>query len=644
MLKRRLIKFLKKENALIAVIVILAYLLRVLPYLLGYPIPFTEDGIRDFQQVQYLVDNHKINFIDSYYNYGAFPVLHLLVFAVSLIGFEPIKIFLFLPQIFPCLGILFFYLFLRKHFSDGISLLSCFLLSVFGPHIHWSSQPVRETVGLFFFPLIIYLFDKEVFGPNAGKSILNKVLVTISMILIILSHHWSNIMVICWLLFYSLFFLKDSKKLSYALSMTAGFLFCTLFYWFFAFRLAFTLIITPFKLIFLILLIITAAFIGGVFLVRRVDLNTMKRGWCFSFCLLVLFSFFLIIFRSNLIPLHYPFQLWMMLGIFLVLSLIGFFFTREQKLNDITIINIFYLIFWITAIAFFVFRGKALAEMPFDPYRTLEFSIFSVAPIAAAGFLIICKKIRFFGQIMAIILIFLATLTYPPIFVYKNTFAGTIFYDVRSDIRYISKDTIDLMQWANEHGYSVTSNIPEIRSYQDTFYPPQEEKVVMITKADYVINENYRYIKDPILRIFHLEEWMGEIDKSTIIYSNETGYLIPLLRKSEFVSQDIPARLTVGQKREVSITIKNTGSEIWVPGESGHALGSQNPQDNHIWGLVRVCPSERVVPGEKAKFVFKIKAPSTPGVYNFQWRMLKEHVEWFGEFTPNMEIVVVSAD
>ena len=635
--------FFKKEKTLIILIIILAYLLRVLPYLSGYSIPFTEDGIRDFQQVKYLIDNNKINFTDSYYNYGAFPVLHLLVFGISKLGFDPLKVFLFIPQIFPSLGILFFYLFLKKYLSVKHSLLACFLISVFGPHIHWSSQPIRETIGLFFFPLIIYLFDREMTDENVRKGILNKILLAISMVLMILSHHWSNIMIIGWLLFYSLFFLKSNKKLPSALLVIGAFLILSLTYWYFAFSLAFTLVATPFRVLSLISLIIGVFFIAGIFLLRRFNLNKIKNNHWRFISLALLTLLLLIILGKKLIPLDYPLQIWMMFFIFLIFAFVGFFHNREQKMNDLALINIFYLIFWIIALSLCIFKERNLAQMPFDPFRTLEFAIFSVAPIAAAGFLTINKKIAYLMPISVIILIFLATLIYPPIFIYKNSFANTIFYDIRSDIRYIPDDTRDLIHWANEHGYNVTSNIPEIRSYQATFYPTKKKKLALITTSDYSINENYHYINDPILRNVHPEQWFGEIDDSTIIYSNEKGYLIPILRNSRFISQGVPQELTPEEQRSVSITIKNTGSEIWVSRkEGGHFLGSQNPQDNQIWRDGRILLPGQIFPGQIVEFTFDITAPDTPGTYDFQWRMVKEYVEWFGEFTPNVEIMVVA--
>lgn len=102
-----------------------------------------------------------------------------------------------------------------------------------------------------------------------------------------------------------------------------------------------------------------------------------------------------------------------------------------------------------------------------------------------------------------------------------------------------------------------------------------------------------------------------------------------------------PATMRAGQEATVSVTFKNTGRTEWVA-SGGFKLGSQNPQDNLLWrdGRVVLNPGERVKPNKMKIFTFPIKAPMTAGKYNFRWRMLREHQEWFGQYTPNFEVTV----
>ena len=109
--------------------------------------------------------------------------------------------------------------------------------------------------------------------------------------------------------------------------------------------------------------------------------------------------------------------------------------------------------------------------------------------------------------------------------------------------------------------------------------------------------------------------------------------------QSEFVSQSVPAIMTGGEAYNVTIKMKNIGNTTWEAG-TGYKLGSQNPQDNTRWGTSRAYLTNSVPPGGTAVFTFPVTAPGKAGSYNFQWRMLREGVEWFGQYTPNLVISV----
>ena len=109
--------------------------------------------------------------------------------------------------------------------------------------------------------------------------------------------------------------------------------------------------------------------------------------------------------------------------------------------------------------------------------------------------------------------------------------------------------------------------------------------------------------------------------------------------QSEFVSQTVPAAMTAGEAYTVTIKMKNIGNTTWDPG-TGYKLGSQNPQDNTTWFTNRAELTSPVPPGGVATFTFTVWAPGKAGSYNFQWRMLREGVEWFGPSTPNLVITV----
>ncbi len=116
---------------------------------------------------------------------------------------------------------------------------------------------------------------------------------------------------------------------------------------------------------------------------------------------------------------------------------------------------------------------------------------------------------------------------------------------------------------------------------------------------------------------------------------------VPALRSAQFVRQTVPTFMVVGHKYDVSITMRNTGSEIWSAAQ-GQRLGAQNPTDNQTWGVNRIDLNggDAVTYGQEGTFTARLLAPSAPGAYNFQWKMLKEFVAWFGDLSSNVAVSV----
>ncbi|MCX6812978.1 MAG: NBR1-Ig-like domain-containing protein [Candidatus Azambacteria bacterium] len=101
-----------------------------------------------------------------------------------------------------------------------------------------------------------------------------------------------------------------------------------------------------------------------------------------------------------------------------------------------------------------------------------------------------------------------------------------------------------------------------------------------------------------------------------------------------------PASIGVGQQFFANVTMQNTGTKVWNSDATPHSLGSQNPQDNTRWGLGRVgLPWEPVNPGQSVTFGFTSTAPSTPGSYPFDWKMVEDSIEWFGQTCQSTMVV-----
>ncbi|HEX5751637.1 MAG TPA: M12 family metallopeptidase [Archangium sp.] len=119
------------------------------------------------------------------------------------------------------------------------------------------------------------------------------------------------------------------------------------------------------------------------------------------------------------------------------------------------------------------------------------------------------------------------------------------------------------------------------------------------------------------------------------------AYLYKPYDNAKFIDfQNRPTSVTRGQTFTVTAIFENTGTTAWSIA-AGYKLGSQNPQDNSTWGTHRVALPGTIYTGQWAYITMNLRAPSTPGVYNFQWRMLKENVAWFGQTSTNFTIQVL---
>ncbi len=111
---------------------------------------------------------------------------------------------------------------------------------------------------------------------------------------------------------------------------------------------------------------------------------------------------------------------------------------------------------------------------------------------------------------------------------------------------------------------------------------------------------------------------------------------------AQFVSQTVPATMRAGQPYNVVVKMRNTGTLAWQDG-TGYRLGAQNPVDSRSWvSTGRAHVSGVVATDQVATFTIPVTAPSKPGSYNFQWKMVKDGADWFGESSENLTVVVAA--
>src|SRR5262245_43627954 len=122
---------------------------------------------------------------------------------------------------------------------------------------------------------------------------------------------------------------------------------------------------------------------------------------------------------------------------------------------------------------------------------------------------------------------------------------------------------------------------------------------------------------------------------------SRTPTATPAALAALFVSQSVPASMSAGQQYSVSVRMRNTGTTTWTAAQ-GIRLGAANPYDNYTWGMNRVslAGGDSIAPGQEKVFTWNVTAPQTAGTYNFQWRMVRDGVAWFGDLTTNLAIAV----
>ena len=131
------------------------------------------------------------------------------------------------------------------------------------------------------------------------------------------------------------------------------------------------------------------------------------------------------------------------------------------------------------------------------------------------------------------------------------------------------------------------------------------------------------------------ETWNGYIDY--IAYSANSGELTPwsfeptvvLPDDAQYLGDTIPTLMTPGQNYNVSVTMKNNGSNTWTAANV-YKLGAVGDSDPFCaFNRVDLAGGDSIAPGGQKIFNFTMTAPATTGTLTTDWRMIKGS-SWFG--------------
>ncbi len=140
-------------------------------------------------------------------------------------------------------------------------------------------------------------------------------------------------------------------------------------------------------------------------------------------------------------------------------------------------------------------------------------------------------------------------------------------------------------------------------------------------------------------------EFFGEYTNNVINVGGE--YITPVSTSdygmSEFVSIDVPRNMTAGEKYNVKVTMKNTGTTEWSLSPSTEYKLAPVIESSDItypkWNTNSIYLSKAVQPGEVLDLEFDVTAPLEAGAYDLQW-MMKKGDSYFGSKTDRVTVNV----
>ncbi len=107
---------------------------------------------------------------------------------------------------------------------------------------------------------------------------------------------------------------------------------------------------------------------------------------------------------------------------------------------------------------------------------------------------------------------------------------------------------------------------------------------------------------------------------------------------ARFIAQEVPATVQPGAGFPARFTLENVGTTTWSAGD-----GIQLVVDaDDVWSVASIAlpPEARVGPGATGSFEAVLTAPSTPGRYRMQWRLVREDGPPFGDPTNAADVDV----
>ncbi len=479
------------------------------------------------------------------------PAMHLIVANLAMITqINPMSLLKFTIPIFSIFSIIFLYKFVNDFFGDkDLGLLASLLLLIGTPYLHWTTQAVRESLGIPMFIIGFYFAYKSLKSPKLQNIIVSIILISG----LILTHNFSSaIFIISWLSF-SVIYVYIYGKTRNLVSSLAILLFTTIIAagWWSLTKAPISYIVKSLEIILpgspLIILTISITIIYAVPYFFPIFNDVFKKTFngFLSFkiikVLIIIITIGLAIAATELVRgklfliLHYPIPMLFNGFFMIILSLVGLYFSLNLRGLPI--------LFWIAAITL-PFILSIFRIIPFgDPLRFMDHIYIPLAIVSAVGLKQIFMKIPQRGLQSGIIAMF-ATISlvtaFPSVVFWGSMFEkGNMLFDDRSYI--IQHDTSEkkAIDWIGT--YYVFEGNPKPVIFSDNYVIYASKSINL---RDELILDN-RQLPEP-KNFFKEDHSLGRI------YDNKNTYFLITERMHKY------AEFAEGMRHERYFVSKET--------------------------------------------------------------------------------------
>jgi len=401
------------------------------------------------------------------------PAMHLSIAELAIITkINPMALQKFVVPLFSVLSILFLYKFVKDYFRDKeLGLLAGLLLLVGTPYLHWTTQAVRESLGLPMFLMAFYFSYKAIKSAKLSNLLVSIILITG----LVLTHNFSTmIFIISWLGFSIAYVYLHGKTRTFvpSLGITLFTIIAATAWWGAVggplenFVKALKLFLPDNSIVALVIfagiMYALPSLIPGVIKVLRRFLESFLEERVIQ-GLIIFIALFSAIIVVNLVRgksfliLNYPGTMMLNGIVMILLSIVGLYFLLNLR-------GIPFLA-WIAALALPLVFSIQRVFFFGDPLRFIEYLYIPIAIVAGAGLKQILvhvpRQVVKAGLVAGLASVSLVT-AFPAVVFWGTPFEeGSILYDDRSWIIYHPNSEIKAVEWLDAveiKGYIYSDN------------------------------------------------------------------------------------------------------------------------------------------------------------------------------------------